>query len=210
VFASAAALLAAVLGVAYSLRFVHETFFGEGPRNLDVVPHEPPRWMKIPVEVLVLVCVAVGVVPALTIAPVLRAGAGAILGNALPDYSLAVWHGLNWPLAMSALGVIGGVALYALLRRVLDLHAVETRSQGRSLFDWQLRSLFGLASRFTDGLANGSLQRMLMLLVLTSVVVAAMPFLEGGSLPTWGAPQPMPLLGWALWLLMSVCALASR
>jgi multicomponent K+:H+ antiporter subunit A len=209
VFASAAALLAAVLGVAYSLRFVHETFFGKGPRNLDVVPHEPPRWMKIPVEVLVLVCVAVGVVPALTIAPVLRAGAGAILGNTLPDYSLAVWHGLNWPLAMSALGVIGGVALYALLRRVLDLHAVETRSQGRSLFDWQLRSLFGLASRFTDGLANGSLQRMLMLLVLTSVLVAATPFLEGGSLPAWGAPQPMPLLGWALWLLMSVCALAS-
>ncbi|WP_434212429.1 monovalent cation/H+ antiporter subunit A [[Pseudomonas] boreopolis] len=209
VFATVAALLAGVLGVAYSLRFVHDTFFAKPARPLDPVPHEPPRWMKIPVEVLVLICVMVGIVPALTVAPVLRAGAGAILGDALPDYSLAIWHGLNWPLAMSALGVVGGVALYVFLRRVLDLHAVETRSQGRSLFDWQLRSLFGLASRFTDGIANGSLQRMLMLLVLASIAVAAAPFLEGGSLPAWGEPQAMPLLGWALWLLMIVCAMAS-
>jgi multicomponent K+:H+ antiporter subunit A len=61
VFTATAALLAGVLGVAYSLRFVYETFFGTGPRQLEALPHEPPRWMKIPVEVLVLVCVAVGI-----------------------------------------------------------------------------------------------------------------------------------------------------
>src|SRR5690606_14284593 len=48
------ALLAGVFGVAYSLRFVHDSFFGEGPRQVGVAPHEPPRWMRIPVAVLVL------------------------------------------------------------------------------------------------------------------------------------------------------------
>ncbi|MGM3151246.1 hypothetical protein, partial [Escherichia coli] len=54
---SIAALLAGVFGVAYSLRFVHDTFFGPGPHDLDRVPHEPPRWMKVPVELLVVICI---------------------------------------------------------------------------------------------------------------------------------------------------------
>ncbi|MCW4455614.1 monovalent cation/H+ antiporter subunit A [Flavobacterium sp. MXW15] len=205
---SAAALLAGVFGVAYSLRFVHETFFGKGPRQLDAVPHEPPRWMKIPVEVLVLLCVAVGIAPALTIAPLLHVGAGAILGEAMPGYSLAIWHGWNLPLAMSIAGVVGGVALYFGLRRLIDLHAVVSRSLGRQLFRWQLDSLFGFALRLTQGLANGSLQRMLLALVLSAVVVAAAPFAAGQALPAWPAPQPIPLLGWALWLVMMACAIA--
>ena len=107
-----AALLAGVFGVAYSLRFVLETFFGEGPRDVAKTPHEPPRWMKIPVEVLVVACVAVGIFPAWTVAPVLHAGAAAILGADMPEYSLAIWHGWNLPLYMSIAGVVGGCLLY--------------------------------------------------------------------------------------------------
>jgi multicomponent K+:H+ antiporter subunit A len=41
------------LRVAYSLRFVHDVFFNGEPIDLPRTPHEPPRWMKAPVEVLV-------------------------------------------------------------------------------------------------------------------------------------------------------------
>ncbi|MDG2526058.1 monovalent cation/H+ antiporter subunit A [Stenotrophomonas sp. HITSZ_GD] len=204
---SAAALLAGVLGVAYSLRFVHDTFFGQGPRELDRVPHEPARWMRIPVAVLVAVCVAVGVIPGLTVAPVLRVAAGSILGAQLPQYSLAVWHGLNWPLAMSVAGVIGGVGLYFGLRRLLDLYAVATRSQGKWLFQWHLDALSGVALRFTSMIVDGRLQRMLFLLVLVALAVGVAPFVGAGGLPPWVAPQPIPLLGWALWVLLVACTL---
>jgi multicomponent K+:H+ antiporter subunit A len=207
--ASGAALLAAVLGVAYSLRFVHDGFFGNGPRAPLQAPHEPVRWMQIPVEILVLLCIAVGVLPSWTIAPVLQAAAGAILGDALPNYSLAIWHGWNAPLAMSIAGVVGGVLLYLTLRRRLDLHALHNRATGRSLFDWQLNALFRLAARGTNMLANGSQQRMLLLLLVAMLATAAWPFLAGGALPAWPAPQPLPPLGWALWLLLVGCALGS-
>ena len=82
---SIAALLAGVFGVAYSLRFVHDTFFGPGPHDLDRVPHEPPRWMKVPVELLVVICIAVGVAPALTVAPVLHAAAASISATPCPS-----------------------------------------------------------------------------------------------------------------------------
>ena len=206
---SIAALLAGVFGVAYSLRFVHDTFFGAGPHDLDRVPHEPPRWMKVPVELLVVICVAVGVAPALTVAPVLHAAAASILGTAMPEYSLAVWHGFNLPLAMSAIGVVGGVALYFGLRRLINLHAVTNVSTGRNVFHAQLDAVSALAMRLTNGIANGSLQRMLLGLVLVAIVVAAAPFVANPASPNWTAPQPIPLLGWALWLVMMACAVAT-
>ncbi|CCP18723.1 monovalent cation/H+ antiporter subunit A [Stenotrophomonas maltophilia] len=206
---SIAALLAGVFGVAYSLRFVHDTFFGPGPHDLDRVPHEPPRWMKVPVEILVVICVAVGVAPALTVAPVLHAAAASILGNAMPEYSLAVWHGFNLPLAMSAIGVVGGVALYFGLRRLINLHGVTNTSPGRNVFHRQLDLLSAAAQRLTNGIANGSLQRMLLGLVLVAIVVAAAPFVANPASPNWTAPQPIPLLGWALWLVMMACAVAT-
>ena len=65
------ATLAARLRVAYSLRFIHDVFFNGEPVDLPRTPHEPPRWMRVPVELLVAVCLAVGVLPALTIGPLL-------------------------------------------------------------------------------------------------------------------------------------------
>lgn len=206
---SAAALLAGIFGVAYSLRFVHETFFGQGPRDLAVVPHEPPRWMKIPVEILVLACVAVGILPGLTVATVLETAVHSILGPQMPTYSLAIWHGVNAPLVMSLAGIVGGMALYFGLRRLIDLHAVVARSLGHQLFQFNLDALFALAHRFTDLLASGSLQRSLLWLVLAAIVVAAAPFLGAGDWPAWHASQPMPLLGWALWLILVACTFAT-
>ena len=200
-----AALLYGIFGVAYSLRFVYETFFGTGPRELDRTPHEPPRWMKIPVEVLVVLCVAVGVFPALTVAPVLQAGAGAILGADMPQYSLAVWHGLNLPLLMSLCGIAGGIVLYFGLRRLFDLHAIVRESLGRNVFRWNMEALYGLANRFTARVANGSVQRSMLLLVLAALAAGALPFVDalgGGSLPALRPPQSMPLLGWVLWLIL--------
>ena len=51
--------------------------------------------MKIPVEVLVVLCVAVGMFPAWTVAPVLAAGAGAILGDLIPrNISVQIFRAL--------------------------------------------------------------------------------------------------------------------
>jgi multicomponent K+:H+ antiporter subunit A len=164
--------------------------------------------MKVPVELLVVICVAVGVAPALTVAPVLHAAAASILGGAMPEYSLAVWHGFNLPLAMSAIGVIGGVALYFGLRKLINLHAVTNVSTGRNVFHAQLDAISALAMRLTNGIANGSLQRMLLGLVLVAIVAAAAPFVANPPRRT-GPATADPLLGWALWLVMMACAVAT-
>ncbi len=199
-FVSITAFAAAAFAVAYSLRFVHDTFFGDGPRDVDREVHEPVSWMRIPVKVLVVACVAVGVAPALTIAPVLALSARGVLGDAVPKYSLAVWHGVNLPLVMSFGGVATGVALYFGLRRLFDVHAIVRESVGRHLFRVNDHALFALARRFTDAVVNGNLQRSLLLLVLAAVALVALPTWRVLGQVDIAAAQPMPAFGWVVWL----------
>ncbi len=201
---SIAALLAGIFGIAYSLRFVHDTFFGNGPRALDVVPHEPPRWMRIPVGVLAILCVIVGVVPALTVGALLQTMAVGTLGDATPTFSLSVWHGINLPLMMSVASLVFGVALYFGLRRLLDFHAVVTRSIGRHVFHVNVERLFSLARAFTARVANGSLQRSLFWLLLVALVLAGWPLYGRMDALLAAAPdaRPMPIMGWMLWAVL--------
>ncbi len=204
---SLAALAAGLLGVAYSLRFVHDVFFTGDAADMKHVPHEPPRWMRIPVEVLVVLCLLVGMLPALTVAPVLETAARGVLGNRLPEYSLAVWHGFNAPLLMSLLGLLGGIALYVLLLRYTNLYGDVRRSLGRSLFLGFMRGVTRFAEWTTDRLENGSLQRYLLLLVLSAMLLAAVPWFSSDWIAGSLTGQPLPMLGGVLALLLYVaCA----
>lgn len=114
-----AALLASAFSVAYSLRFIHGAFFGPAATDLPRTPHEPASWMRLPVEILVLTCIMVGLLPAATVGPYLAIAVRGVLGADVPYYSLAVWHGFNLPLLMSVIALAGGVTLYMLLQQRL-------------------------------------------------------------------------------------------
>jgi len=201
---SIAAFLAGMFGVAYSLRFVHDTFFGAWPRPIEDAPHEPPRWMLVPVAVLVMLCLAVGVAPAWTVGPVLATAAYGVLGDAVPYYSLSIWHGWNLPLMMSLGGIVCGVALYFGLRRLFALHAIIRESFGRKVFRGSVQAMLAVAWRLTRGIGNGSLQRYLLLMVLSTAMLAGWPFLSGnwGTTAAGSGGQPMLWLGWIVWLVL--------
>jgi multicomponent K+:H+ antiporter subunit A len=177
----AGATLAGLFSVAYSARFVHDVFFNGEPKDLPKTPHEPPRFMRVPVELLVVLCVAVGIAPALTVAPLLAVAASAALGGPLPEYSLAVWHGFNLPLLMSAIALVGGLTLYFGLQRKMNLHQfIRVPRGGREAFQFVLERTYEAARGLTLALQNGSLQRYLMLLVVCAIAAGALPFLEHG------------------------------
>ncbi|TWT16902.1 monovalent cation/H+ antiporter subunit A [Luteimonas wenzhouensis] len=208
---SIAALLYGVFGVAYSLRFVHDAFLGRGPRGLPVEPHEPPVWMQVPVAILVALCLAVGILPGLTVEPVLKTAVSGVLGPAAPDFSLAVWHGWNLPLAMSIAGVVGGLLFYFALRRLFALHDAMLRTWGRHLFHLNVEKLFNAAWRYTGRVAAGGIRRSLFWMIVVVLVVGAMPFLgeQATLLAGLPGPRPMPPLGWLLWAVLVGATLAT-
>jgi multicomponent K+:H+ antiporter subunit A len=179
------ATLAAAFSVAYSLRFIHDVFFNGEPIGLTRTPHEPPRFMRVPVELLVLLCLAVGLMPAFVVGDLLAVSAkAALLGpvpGALPDYTLALWHGFNLPLAMSAVALVAGTLLYFGLQKRVNLHRLDKvpaapRQGGRDLFVAALARGLTQAVRTTLGLQSGQLQRYLAVLVGMAVLAGAWPF----------------------------------
>ncbi len=170
--------LAGVFAVAYSLRFIHDVFFGGDPVNMPKTPHEPVRWMKVPVEILVVLVVLVGIFPAQMVGSLLAVAAGAVLQQPLPEYSLAIWHGFNPALWMSLIALAGGAALYQVRRPLFALHdRLDPRLQGRLIFEALMRGLFGGAERFTRWFDTGSLQRQLALFVASAVVLGGVGLL---------------------------------
>ncbi len=166
------ATIAAAFSVAYSLRFIHDVFFNGTPINLPKFPpHEPPRYMKIPVEVLVFCCLLVGVLPAWSISSLLAVAAEASLGHALPEYDLAIWHGFNLPLLMSFIALVGGIAIYTQRMHLFRWYDGLPDINGLIMFENTIRFLYGLVSRTLARIENGSLQRYISLLLLAVIVV---------------------------------------
>ncbi|MBK6637364.1 MAG: monovalent cation/H+ antiporter subunit A [Rhodocyclaceae bacterium] len=191
--------VAGVFAVAYSLRFIHDVFFGNEPTDLPRTPHEPPRWMKVPVEILVVLCLLVGIFPAQTVAPLLTVAAAAVLQGPLPEHNLALWHGVNPALWMSMIALAGGVLLYFGRKPLFTLHdRVEGRLDARAIFERLLEdALLRTARRFTAAVDTGSLQRQAALFIVSALVLGGSGLLLAPS-PLSGTRALLPVDGVSL------------
>ncbi|MBU1815287.1 MAG: monovalent cation/H+ antiporter subunit A [Gammaproteobacteria bacterium] len=209
-----AATVAGMFSVAYSLRFTVDVFWGPPATDLPRPPHEPPHWMRVPVELLVLACLVVGTLPAWSVGAYLAAAAGPVVGGELPTYSLAVWHGFNTPFVMSLVALGGGIALYAALRwhrarSTLDAPPLMQHISGQRLFEAWLAavSLAGRSGRRLLG--TGRLQWQMLWLVSAALVAGVLPLWSRG-LPIGDRAQlPLSPAFALIWLLGALCAIAA-
>ncbi|MCK2125678.1 monovalent cation/H+ antiporter subunit A [Thauera aromatica] len=208
---SYAAVAMGMFSVAYSLRFI-SVFFGAPAQGLPREPHEPPRWMRFPVELLVLACLVVGIAPGVSIGPLLHLAAVATLGEATPDYDLAVWHGVNLPLLMSVGALVGGMLLYAVLRRHFDLAQRERvplihRFNGAQAYETTMLQLTRSAEWLLHRVGTRRLQPQLLLLM---AALLGGPLLLAGAPPAWTAlpRQGFDPLFAGLWAIGAGCAVA--
>ena len=189
----ALATLAGALGVAYSIRFIHDVFFNGEPVDLPRTPHEPPRWMKVPVEILVVLCLVVGIAPTLTVAPLLAVAAQGTLQTTLPEYHLALWHGVNPALIMSLLALSGGALIYALRRPLFVWHERNLgQLDARIIYNALLNGLIVLARGITRLIDTGSLQRQVFLTLIAAIVLGVSPWLAN-DIPLTGSRSGLPL-----------------
>ncbi|MBN9408662.1 MAG: monovalent cation/H+ antiporter subunit A [Burkholderiales bacterium] len=209
-----AATVAGVFSVAYSLRFTVDVFFGPQATDLPRTPHEPPHWMRVPVELLVAACLVVGMLPAVSVGIFLDAASRPVVGGDLPIYSLAIWHGFNEPLVMSLIAMGGGIALYLLLRGQRNLGRMEdaplvSRLSGQRSFD-RLLAWLALAGRFgRKHLGTKRLQMQLLLMVVVTLIAAAASLWSTGVSTGTRARLPLSPVFALLWVIGCTCALAA-
>lgn len=210
----AVATLAGMFAVVYSLRFSYDIFFGPPSTDLPREPEEPPRWMRIPVELLVLACLIVGVVPSWSIGPSLAAAATPVVGGVLPQYSLAIWHGFNAPLIMSVLAMLGGIAGYLVigkqqLRGVFLRPPVIGRLNANHLFEVVMVRLTRSARSALRLVGTRRLQGQLFALIAVALLFALLSTrdttLEWGNRPRLPASAEFILL----WVVGIICAVGA-
>ncbi|MFA5678701.1 MAG: monovalent cation/H+ antiporter subunit A [Pseudomonas sp.] len=208
---SVAAVAMGIFSVTYSLRFI-SVFFGKFTDELTVTPHEPPHWMRFPVELLVMLCLVVGIVPALSVEPFLDRAVVAVLAEQAPYYDLAVWHGFNLPFLMSLVALVGGILFYIVLRRYYSLSNSDKvpflhRINAAKLYDHNMGRLYQMSALAVEWLGTVRLQPQLMWIVIALVAVCLVVI-------PW-ALVPLPALGdgdlafAVMWVIGALCAVAA-
>lgn len=204
------ATLAGIFAVAYSVRLVHGVFF-DGPLGKQVPnkdAHEPPFGMRAPATLLAILCILVGLFPALLVENIVNSTARA--STQVMDFEgahLALWHGFNMPLLMSVIASIGGLIFYFSLAkggkiREIDLDPYLGRLQGRVAFDLFLKSLLLNSHKFKRWTENGKLQSYILWIVIFSIVIVSLPFLGQGLTTGTRELTHAPALAIVLWLLL--------
>lgn len=208
------ATLAGIFAVAYSIRLVHGVFF-DGPLGKQVPnkdAHEPAFGMRAPATFLAILCILVGLLPALLVEKIINSTTQATTQNfAFEGTHLALWHGFNLPLLMSVIALLGGIIFYFSLAkggalREIDLDPKLGRLQGRVLFDLFLKNLLLNSRRFRRTTENGKLQSYLLWIVIFTVGLVGFPLLSNAVGTGTRELTHAPALAIILWLLLfSAC-----
>jgi len=210
VFAAIVATLAGLFAVAYSVRLVHGVFF-DGDVGKDVPnkqAHEPALGMRAPAILLATLCILVGLIPGILVEPIVNAGTAA--STQIADFHgahLALWHGFNLPLLMSAIALFGGVIFYFSLAkggkiREIDLDPILGKLQGKILFEDFLKNLLKFSRKIKQKTETGSLQDYIAIILVFSVAVVATPLLNQGLGTGTRELTQAPMIAIVLWLLL--------
>lgn len=210
VFAAIVATLAGLFAVAYSVRLVHGVFF-DGDVGKDVPnkqAHEPALGMRAPSILLATLCILVGLIPGILVEPIVNAGTAA--STQIADFHgahLALWHGFNLPLLMSAIALFGGVIFYFSLAkggkiREIDLDPILGKLQGKILFEDFLKNLLKFSRKIKQKTETGSLQDYIAIILVFSVAVVATPLLNQGLGTGTRELTQAPMIAIVLWLLL--------
>ncbi len=208
------ATFAGIFAVAYSVRLVHGVFF-DGPVGKNVPnkdAHEPTFGMRAPATLLAVLCILVGILPALLLENIVNSTARASTQFAnFEGVHIAIWHGFNMPLLMSFIALIGGVSFYFALAkggkiREIDLDPYLGKFQGRVLFDLFLKHLLLNSRKFKRATEKGKLQSYLLWIVFFSIAVVAIPLFNSGLTTGTRELTHAPAIAIVLWLLLfSAC-----
>lgn len=173
-----------LLTVAYCLAIFHGIFGGRRGKPLGDHLREPAIGMILAPAVLATLCILHGVAPHWLESLILMPAVVSVMGpQELPP--VALWHGLNLAALMSLATLLGGAALYAVIRSRLVLWPSRLSTNGFTVaYDRALQALDGLGVSCTRVLQSGYLKYSLMMTLAFLVCSFTYPFLikAGGRL----------------------------
>ncbi len=178
-----------LLTVTYSLAIVHGIFFGRAPKTLTDHLHDPSIGMLLAPALLAGLCVLHGAIPRWLDGVLLTPAVFSVIGQQ-PLAQVALWHGLNLPVLMSLVTLVGGVMLYAGGGSALGLRPSRQPTVSfNALYDRGMGAIDALGAWCTRVFQSGYLKFAVMMTLGFLVLSFTYPFImkAGGRL---GSARP--------------------
>ncbi len=189
------ATVGGLFSVAYSVRFIHDVFFGPEAHDLPKHPHDPPFGMWLPVAILVAVCVVVGVVPMYTAESFLYATASPVTGYDMPEaLHLHWWHGLVPELYMTLVAIAAGIGVYTQWKKIAAIGDKLPTIVGKDFFESFIEMLIEGARALDRLVDNQSLQRYMAYTISFATLAGFMAYIEEGWQSGTGVQTPASLV----------------
>ena len=147
--------------------------------------------MRVPIEILVVLCLLVGMFPHFAVSDILASASYAVLGDAAPDYKLSVWHGFNLPLLMSFIATCCGILIYVQRKYLFQFQASLPTISAKKGFEGGLYRVIKWSQEKINHIENGSLQRYAFVMITVVLLCAGWPLFEMRQLA--GASELTPI-----------------
>ncbi|MGH9263272.1 MAG: hydrogen gas-evolving membrane-bound hydrogenase subunit E [Acidimicrobiales bacterium] len=181
-----ASVSGSMLTVAYAARFHWGAFVQARRRGASGPAPAPSIPLVAPVACLGAATVVLGIVP--SVADRLATAAVRSLDATSEAVHLALWHGLNAPLLLSAVTVAGGCVLAVANRRTQQALATgRGLPKGEAVYLEVLQGLGVVARRVTAVVQNGSLPAYAGVILTTAAVLPGVALLRLLDWPGWPA-----------------------
>src|SRR6478752_6079259 len=185
--------------VAYSARFLWGAF-ADKPGVEATAPKPSSPWMTGPTMLLVVLGLVLGVFPAL-LEPLLQSYAQT--AGPTHDGAMALWHGLELPLALSAAGWAAGAAIfYAQLARERRTQIASPGGEPGAVYRATVRGVDAIADGVTSATQRGSLPVSLGAILLVLVAFPGLMLIRADT-----GPKDVTLLGEPAQLVLSLVIL---
>jgi len=175
--------LAGLFSVAYSIRIFHNVFFNGRPVDLPKWPPQAPRPMALlPIALPVLASLYIGLMPAQVYDHLVHPAVDAARQLSLPTVDFSSLGADSRLLIMSLAAMFGGLLFYLARKPLFRIHSRLPEVDAKEIFDWVLRKAINLARKRVYQLENGSLQRYLAFLILTTITLVGLAVMK---VPAW-------------------------
>ncbi|MFO8142874.1 MAG: monovalent cation/H+ antiporter subunit A [Marinobacter sp.] len=181
--------VAGLFSVAYSVRIFHNVFFNGQPRDLPVwPPKKRPVSALLPLAILAGLSLVVGLMPQAIYDHLIHFAVMDAATSPLPLYDFSKLADAGTPAMMSLLAMLAGLAVYAARKPLFAIHARLPEVDAKDIFETVMQRIISFSQTLVYQLENGSLQRYLALILLTTVALVAWNLT---GLEHWRGPVPL-------------------
>ncbi|HKK74549.1 MAG TPA: hydrogen gas-evolving membrane-bound hydrogenase subunit E, partial [Saprospiraceae bacterium] len=164
---------------AVGIDIIYNAFLKKG-RMHDKPIKKASLFMSLPPLLLAIIGLVTGIVPGMTIEPLLQWSAADIQG-AEPGMELKLWHGFNVVFLLSIATLLAGAGLYV-VRRPLRRMQKPYWLTGDYLYDRTISGLEGTATVSTKVLQSGFLRNYIAMVILAFSALMILALSDGGFL----------------------------